>query len=318
MDGLADWKAAVSKAVVDLVSLLRTCLHDALQCLGTQGARAALQEAERGLLDVSELAPARFGVDHEASAQVQNIVFFGLLSLQRRATALDAATGDDDLAEAVSGVRREIIKAITALTSAITALDNAPFEPPAAYSDELKRSLAIRLAYARLRSHLLRDVDVNDDAALLVWLRHAGTSLTVLRSQAVHDSLRLDDKQLIEQLHQRVLAWVREVRHSGSESMLAARRLHTDLRGFGHLLDNVNNRSELRDHDAAILRRVLREPEPTVQRALLAELRGRDMALDAALDAGSDVASLTTMLTLLASRLGLAERPAYTITDDFF
>lgn len=308
----------MSKAVVDLVAVLRTCLHDALACLATTGPKAALHEAERGLLQVSELAPERFGVDHEASAQVQNIVFFGLLSLQRRAAALEAASGAQETSEAIAGVRREIIKAATALTSAITALDNAAFEPPQAYSEELKRSLAIRLAYARLRSHLLRDVNVNDDAALLTWLRHAGTSLTVLRSQPIHDALRLDDRLLIEQLHQRVLAWVREVRTSGAESMLAARRLHTDLRGFGHLLDNVNNRSELRDHDAAVLRRVLAEPDVSVQRALLEEIRGRDLTLDAALDAGSDAATITPMLTMLASRLGLAERPAYTITDDFF
>lgn len=267
---------------------------------------------------VSELAPDFFGNDHDACAQMQNIVFFGLLSLQRRATALDAAVGDDDVHEAIAGVRREIIKAITALSSAITALDNTPFEPPGAYSEELKRSLAIRLAYARLRSRLLRDVNVNDDDALLLWLRHAGTSLTVLRSQAVHDALRLDDKVLIEQLHQRVLGWVRDVRNNGTESMLAARRLHTDLRGFAHLLDNVNNRSELRDHDAAVLREALQEPDPNAQRALLDNIRGRDLALDAALDAGCDVAALAPLLTVLASRLGLAERPAYTITDDFF
>ncbi|MDP2341834.1 MAG: hypothetical protein Q8O67_12820 [Deltaproteobacteria bacterium] len=247
--------------------------------------------------------------------EIADLAFMARMGLQWRIDRALASVVDDDRWRVIgqcSSARREVIKSCTAVDVAICRCDGIESENRGYLLSEIARSLEVRRQYTLLRRALLRDAD-DSAQALLSRLRLAATGFAKLTSRPIYPDLRVNDRQQIRGLQGRILGWLREHQSDPERGARAAIRLATDIAGFAELLDGVNNRSELREHDLLLVdeaRSVVSSANAAaaVPDALLARLElllSRDAAVDRLIDSKvSLVGPWRVALDALHQRLG--------------
>lgn len=227
--------------------------------------------------------------------EIADLAFMARMGLKWRMDRALASVGDADRWRIIgqcSSARREVIKSCTAVDVAICRSDGIESENRIYLLSEIARSLEVRRQYTLLRRALLKDTD-ETPTGLLSRLRLTATGFTKLTSKPIYADLRVNDRQQIRSLQVRILEWLREYQGDPTRGARAAVRLVTDITGFAELLDAVNNRSELRDHDLELVDEALADmagrqdgdtvPAPMLKR--LEQLLSRDPDVDKLVDA---------------------------------
>ncbi|MEZ4370520.1 MAG: hypothetical protein R3B07_06830 [Polyangiaceae bacterium] len=169
------------------------------------------------------------------------------------------------------------------------------------FTRELNVALETRQAYAALR-RASRRVEVPN---LGDSLRHASTTLAVLRSRACFPQLRVYDRVVTEQLFTRIRTWL--VNAKAGDTTVDGARLLQEYFNFVEFALEVNKRPELVEHDVGLITLALtqlgKRPMSAMQR-LLTELIGRDEALDQQIHSPTDPATLRGELERVLEHIG--------------
>jgi hypothetical protein len=217
-----------------------------------------------------------------------DVAFLAAVHLRARSRALVGMSPNVD-GWAVVGLCGSALRQVAKTAAAIDAALAGEYgvERKLLLATELTYALEIRRRYADLRVAIAAG---HEQAAtdLRAALRRIGGAIAVLVGKPVYPHLRLADRIQIRALQSRVLVWLRDTLADDREG----RRILQDLQGFADITTQVNRRQELVEHDHEVARRVgPRLGEGTDLdddvHALLTELRGRDVTIDALLAAGS-------------------------------
>ena len=241
---------------------------------------------------------------------IGDIAFLAKLEIRERLECLERIAESPKhgpiLAECDSALRR-LRKALVVLdqTFARAGLGAARLD----YASELEISLDVRAAYAKLRARV-RAIGEPAGDTFYVQLRALGTALATVVGWKGYSNLRVRDRMQLRELQRRLLAWFRSER-----DLDAGICIWRDLDSFVQILNDVNRRQELRDHDARIVRKALGalavpavEVRPSILQSL-ERLAGLDEEVDALLESRSSDAAVTwrAPLTRLARELPVVE-----------
>lgn len=317
---LATYEELEGAAMLGLVDESRALLDDASLVVGLVLEHYdGLAERRSSLPDV-EPAPssaALFGalersMEHdEGIKKVQNLAFVARFGLRRRVAAL-AELGRDagkwEIIDVASSAMREIGKALGAVDLAVCQLERLP-EPNTFYVTELERSLSIRHAYRIFHHEVARDVPGLDCAARL---RRAANAIAKLVGRPIYPSMRVHDRFMLRAVQKKLHAWLAAAAPAGGGGASGPRLLE-DVVHVAELMLKVNERAELRAHDAelalAAADQLAAERLSLVDaRVRLVALQGRDPGLDALLACEPPVPVLLAKLREVAERL--VPRPA--------
>jgi hypothetical protein len=188
---------------------------------------------------------------------------------------------------------------------------------------ELKASLEWRRACATFRRSLQAAAAGRSMADLL---HNGAAGLARLARRAAQAGLPAGDRMRLEDLRERIAAWLREelggeLREDPAGDPGSGLLLRQELLDLAQLLSGVSQRPEVREHDRELLDRVYRELArtrtgvqvvPPVVRVLLDGLFGRDDDLDELLGRRGRVsrADLEPVLARIAADLS---RPGETV-----
>ncbi len=183
--------------------------------------------------------------------------------------------------ETCQGVRRRFLSASVAYRRALRRFHVREPECDRVFVAELTRSLQCR----RSLSKLWTQVQTIRDQPTHRRLRLGGAAIATLRGADAYPSLNLRDRLTLLDLQQRILEWLRAP-HDAQGSVLLQ-----DLEGMVAITRQMNNRSEIQEHDAFVLREALvqlanfegSDIRPTELVAI--RLLGMDPQLDACLRA---------------------------------
>jgi len=281
--------AKVDQIVAELQPVTLTLLREARTLLGAilDACRqlAPMESGEAPSPVWSAYLPFERAIDATMSKLgsnqvVEEIAFIAQLELRQREERLDRLRASQGyvalLGECDSSLRR-IRKAFTAVDAAIARFEDVA--PLLDFTSELQTSLAVRRAYAKLRTRVMADGEPSPET-VRARFRGAGTQIAILVGWDIYPEMRVQDRLLLRELQQRVLAWLR-----GEDATAAAGlRLWQDLAGCIEMFSLVNRRQELVEHDGAIVRALCVDlEEPTLSEATRDKLRaleGLDRELD--------------------------------------
>jgi hypothetical protein len=222
--------------------------------------------------------------------RIQNLAFIARMGLRARLAtceAMGAAPGKKwEVISTASSALREILKALGALAVAVCAHERLP-EPSTFYVTELSRSLAIRRAYRILHA----EVDpAHEPGPSEAWrrLRRAASAIAKLVGRAIYPSMRVHDRYSLRTMQHRLASFLADTSGDAKAREAAGLRLFQDLGNLVELMLHVNDRAELRAHDARVLAEVVPALElegaplaPAIE--ALRAVYGRDLELDAML-----------------------------------
>jgi len=271
-----------------------------------------LPAIERSILSAKnglERILARYDEREEDGAEIAGIVFLSLNELRTREGRLANNRMRQDLPAQIadcSSILRHLRRTVTALEEAICRAEG--MTPALSLKRDLQLALEARGAYAKFRRNIENICALcepqNGDAgpALLC----AATSLARLTGSDVFPRLRLADRIHVQGFQERIDRW----HTSGSSEPSEARRIWEDLYAFTQLLQMVNQRQELLEHDQALLEEIDGElaqaPSPTAAggrvRELAARLAGRNDTLDTLLAEEAPAGALLEALDRLRRR----------------
>lgn len=207
--------------------------------------------------------------------RLANVCFAGALELTRVLRELDSAHEISDMLVAAETARRKLLRAARAV---LDAADDVVDDEPAWRHEgsDLGAALVVRRLYSRFRRSLRRAA--GDDAeAVLGAVRYAAGALATLVTSPAYAEARISDRTLLRRLHARTLGWAREDR-----GVTSGRQLLDDVWTTADLLRGINQRQELRAHDAAASVVAMQGPgdSPDRWRTALDALVGLDDELD--------------------------------------
>jgi hypothetical protein len=236
--------------------------------------------------------------------RVQNLAFIARLGLRGRIAALEdmsVATGKWEIIDAASSSLREVLKALGAIDVAVCELEGLPC-PTTFYVTELERSLAIRRAYRILHADVSPGVDPKAPE-IAMRLRRAANAVAKLAGRPIYPSMRVHDRFMLRSVQRRLQAWLVPSSEDPKSREAAGVRLYQDVAHLAELMLGVNERAELRKHDAEVATDVLRGLEGGTLEATRASerlraIQGRDLELDALLAATEPPATAALLARL--------------------
>jgi hypothetical protein len=174
------------------------------------------------------------------------LLFCALRELRSREDVLRRAAPREPLplVAACGSLLRNQKRALTAVQQALC--ERHGLQPTMSLDRELAVALEVRADYEKFRTEIEAihedfALDGEDAGPALV---SAATSIAKLTGRDIFPLLRLQDRIQVHALQERILAWKR-----GGRVATEARRLWQDLYAFTQLLQEVNRRQELLEHD---------------------------------------------------------------------
>jgi hypothetical protein len=224
-----------------------------------------------------------------AIPRVGDVCFAGAMELRRVLRELGTAPDDDGRLVAAETGRRKLRRAIRAVleTAGQVGESGAPGGHHGPYLvADVASALAIRRLYARFRRSLRRPTEETPEAVLAA-VRYAGGALAALVADPDYADVRASDRAVLRKLRERALQWARHDR-----GVATGVHLLDDVWTCGDLLRGINRRQELKDHDGALIPRLLRGPDDDVGAwfAQLDALYGLDDDLDQLFDRARAIA----------------------------
>jgi hypothetical protein len=186
-----------------------------------------------------------------AGQEIADLIFLARADLRGALQDLVAAIDREDFLRVASSCDAGMRTLKRTLISVESALyDFEGLEPPMRVWSDLEVSLSTRRLYADLRREVLRG-PLPGDGEVADRLATIHDHLDHLREVDLYPLLRFDDRVTMRELRRRISAWIVADPHD----LVAGHRLWQDLTGFAELVEEVNHRQELRQHDRALLRR---------------------------------------------------------------
>lgn len=250
--------------------------------------------------------------------RIQNVAFIARMGLRARLLALDAmgaSPGKWEIIGAASSALREVMKALGALAVVVCDHESLP-EPTTFYVTELERSLIIRRAYRIFYGDVAPSREPQG-SEIQARLRRAANAIAKLVGRPIYPSLRVHDRFALRTTQRKLQGWLSDASLDAKARETAGIRLFQNLAHLAELMLAVNERAELRQHDARVITEqiaALESDRADVGAALraLRVVEGRDLRLDAML-AGDEPPTRSALLARLRE-LGrnLAPRPPST------
>lgn len=205
---------------------------------------------------------------------------------------------------------RRVSKTAAAVENALCECEG--MTPRLSFVTELLASLEVRRAYAKFRSAVL-DPPTPTPQTLRACLQGAGAAIARLLGRDVYRDMRFADRAELRRLQERMLGWLNDP----GAGPAAGQRLWQDLAGFAELLNEINRRSELVEHDREVAERAFRllfeadeapAAVPKELRAPLTALFGRSGEIDQMISDQSwdDAEAWGAPLQVLLEKLGAA------------
>ncbi len=217
-------------------------------------------------------------VEGGGAERVSDIAFLASTELRQKQALLENLKPNQDGWEIVAScgsALRRIAKSFTALELVLCEVEELPRE--LAFASELSTSLEVRRQYARLR-RVIHGPEPTE-ASLRTRLRSIGTRIAMMVGRDIYTDLRVHDRIQLRKLQQRILDWLRDADGS-TAAWKVGMRLWQDLDGFAGLLQQVNRRQELVEHDATRVRELLAVCRYDHEGALLAAIAEHGKALE--------------------------------------
>ncbi|MGE3676197.1 MAG: hypothetical protein AB7K71_41390 [Polyangiaceae bacterium] len=205
------------------------------------------------------------------------------------------------VARLVDKVRREVLRS---LRNAEVLMCRLLEEPPVStyHCDELAIALATRHAYIRLRQGAER----THGPELWENLRSASNSLAKLCGRDAFDAFRIYERCTVHKLRRRIRDLFVDYSREEIDEQAASRALG-EYHNFVEIVQEVNKRPELIEHDRVVLTRLQRDwhglSYATVSREL-SSVKGRDPRLDQALECGVSAEALEEIIDDVLCALG--------------
>jgi hypothetical protein len=307
---LAETRAALVAAVDGVSQVLAHYDAIATQRASQLDLEAHVGETPRELCGEVERAM----VEDVGLRRIQNLAFIARMGLRARVTMLDGlgeAPGKWELIAAAGSALREIMKALGALAVAVCAAEGLP-EPATFYVTELERSLAVRRAYRIFHADVAPG---NEPTGLEVKprLRRAANAMAKLVGRPIYASMRVHDRFSLRAMQRRLHAWLALAGAASVAHEAAGVRLFQDLAHLTELMMAVNERAELRAHDARVIEAqigALEAGHAELAGALsaLRAIEGRDAWLDAVMTARAPIDEAALLARLRALRQKLSPR----------
>lgn len=245
----------------ELVPTVRDMVERGLDAIGRvlaaydpPGSRRARDVEPSGGESFATVDPA-MGADGW-DAHVADLAFMARMELRDKLAELrgvDSASDPWRVLAVCYGCIRRLCKAAAAVETAVS--DHAGIEPRLQFLSEARLAQVVRASYARFRREIERGSAPSDDT-IHTRLLSAAASIAKLIGQDFYSDLRVGDRAELRALQGRLRFWLRGEDGHDAESGL---RLWQDLHGFAVLLAQINRRSELVEHDLAIVRYALDE-----------------------------------------------------------
>lgn len=265
--------------------------------------------------DAAETEESEFDADEITAvrpAEIGSIAFVAQLELRQCRERLAIRSGFDLLAvlDECDRTLRRILRALRAIDSELARV--FAYRRVLGDVELLSRSLRVRSCYAELSIQIARLPEPTADT-IKKSLRLAGTAIAILIGKPVYPELRVGDRLQLRGLQYRISSWLRG--NGPSTSPASGLQLWSDITAFLRMLQQVNQRPELLEHDAEVLREARRaleseaadSPWPEPLFAALCSLRGRDPNIDELLAAPRG-RTMAPWRQLLGSGPGAPER----------
>lgn len=321
---IAEYEGSGDAATRTLVDRARGLLRAALDALDVVTLLFGEADGAAAPDDAGTEADDRLSEPPADGEDLAGTVLLARMGLQRRMRALQALgehTPGLERLSAAGGALRTVVKALGAVLRGLVGAERPP-SSLGFYRRNVERALKIRRRYVELQRQVAGEGPPKADQ-LRARLRLGGNTIAGLLGQEIAIHLRVEDRALLLVSHGRVRDWLHGP-HGDPQHAAAGLRLWQDLLNVTTMFLDVGKREELVEHDAGVVRRVLRELPASPARwsgparegalTLLRPLRGRSAALDAVLRApeGDDLlARLRPALEDLVRAFGRAG-----LTDD--
>lgn len=248
------------------------------------------------------------GLDAKGASRhtVEDLAFLVQIELRQRAERLGRLDESSEplsvIGECDSALRR-VRKGLTAIDAAIAAAEHVP--PTLVFAEELRDSLRVRRAYARVRSYFLEREREHPDATE-ANLRGAAARIDSLCEGDCAELLRVRDRLQILEIRDRLRAFLGSPR---AQDRVEGGRVWQDVLGFVEMLALVRRRQELVEHDARTVTALLSALHDGASHdealPLARALEGCDDEWDHALAHVHDPALLMAAAVRLSKKLGV-------------
>ncbi len=252
----------------------------------------------------------------EGIAEAVMLARMGLRSRQRTLLSLGENAPRWERLAAAGSALRTIQKSLSVVDRCMADFEHVPASINF-YDRVVERSLDIRRRYVRFCQTVVAPPPAELNA-LRCRARSIGNAIAHLLGRDVAVHLRTGDRALLMLEHAKVREWLAD-RSEHAEHIAAGQRLIQDMNNIATMFLDVNRREELVQHDARLVREVLRDyravtggHDEAALRAMLARLStmlGRSPSLDAILErpwAEGSAVELWDVLVDLDRTLGAA------------
>lgn len=250
------------------------------------------------------------GIARDLSAHAADVCFAARGELRRVARSLgQPRMSYQALLDGCERARRKVRRAIAAVLDAAARASGEDSALAVDHDAELAAAIAVRAMYAKYRQRLI-PCDESRPSAVNRALRYAAVAIAQMVGSPEFADVRLADRRMVLDLQSRVLRWARGNR--GADGV----RLYKDICTAADLLAAISQRQELKQHDTEVVADAcarLRGSEDDVHEvravvSCLADVQGRDDALDVAVRAAAAAPDDRARVAALASELERVKR----------
>ena len=221
---------------------------DLLRDLSEHYSQVSEDEGEEGETDPLKGIGAQIASEL-AAREITSLAFAGRYQVAESREALAHALAARQVwlvaSHADTGLRR-IAKALITVEAAVREFEGLPVVERKWI--DLEVSFEIRRLYGQFRRAVLRGRSEATGEEQVKEFKGVARRISILRDLKIYPFMRIDDRLAIRKLQKRILAWLDE-----TPDQEAGCRLWQDLESFARLLEKVNEREELRQHDRQVL-----------------------------------------------------------------
>lgn len=307
-------KEAIESALQISISKYKEDNYDSTETLREEILNA-LVKAQDFLLRVADAyqkLPEEKSHHAAAAKELTDIAFIAAeFVLRKREEKVLNISSDQKLKniETFNSARRDILRSLHTTETLLCQIEEFPYESTY-YSDEIKKAIKVRYAYAKLNFENNSDnkdietLEVGEQKAMVEkQLRSAHNGITKLFGREDSAYIRSDDKELLKKMQERIRTFA-TIDLATPKMLFHAKKTLEEFCNLAAMLMDINKRPELTEHDEKAFSQALQYIQQ--ERALADIIKslkgafGRDPQLDQIITSGkSNYKELSEILSSL-------------------